>query len=77
MNLEWAEVNEPTSGLLSLFGLTEWWNTTFTETKKEYIESVYKPFGSDPSVKLLTGITACHWDKDNRDASLPAVDGLK
>ena len=55
MNLEWKEVNEPTSGLLSLFGLTEWWNTAFTETEKEYIESVYKPFGSDPSEKLLTG----------------------
>jgi hypothetical protein len=35
--------------------LTEWWNTAFTETEKEYIESVYKPFGSDPSEKLLTG----------------------
>jgi hypothetical protein len=55
VNLEWKEVNEPTSGLLSLFGLTEWWNTAFTETEKEYIESVYKPFGSDPSEKLLTG----------------------
>lgn len=56
MNLEWPEVNEPTSGLLSLFGLTEWWNSTFTEAEQEYIESVYKPFGSDPSEKLLTGL---------------------
>jgi len=50
-----TEVKEPTNGLLSLFGLPEWWNTSFTDSEKEYIESVYKPFGIDPSEKLLTG----------------------
>jgi hypothetical protein len=55
VNLEWTEVSEATSVLLSLFGLTEWWSTAFTETEREYIESVYKPFGSDPSERLLTG----------------------
>jgi hypothetical protein len=49
-----TEVNGPTSGFLSLFGLTEWWNSTFTETEQVYIESVYKPFGSDLSEKRLT-----------------------
>lgn len=55
MNRVWTEAKEPTKGLLSLFDLTEWWHATFTDSEKEYIESVYKPFGSDPSEKLLTG----------------------
>jgi len=55
MNRVWTEAKEPTKGLLSLFNLTEWWHSTFTDSEKEYIESVYKPFGSDPSEKLLTG----------------------
>lgn len=40
-------------GAIGYFGLDEWWLATFTEAEREYIESIYHPFG-DPNPRPLT-----------------------
>jgi len=40
-------------GQIGYFDLEDWWFSTFTESEREYIESVYHPFG-DPNPRPLT-----------------------
>ncbi len=40
-------------GQFGYFDLEDWWLSTFTESEREYIESVYHPFG-DPNSRPLT-----------------------
>jgi hypothetical protein len=42
-------------GWIGCLRLGDWWLSTFTPAEREYMESVFKPLGADPTEKVLTG----------------------
>lgn len=48
---------KPNTGVIGSLGLMEWWLTSFTESERIHIDSVYRPFSTGPDKSLTEGQT--------------------
>lgn len=48
MNLWRRQQSTKTSGTIGHFCLDDWWNTSFTEQERTYIDACYQPWGEQP-----------------------------